>query len=266
MINESICNQAFVAIRSEPSEKAEMVTQVLFGETFKVLEYDENWAKIQLDFDGYIGWMNSKSIASLPEREISLWKKSETWVVSPLQVKLILEPYKQSMIVAAGSSFAFNSNDRNSFVIANVEYYISSGVNMSRKNVSLQDVAMSFINTPYLWGGRTVFGIDCSGFVQTVYKILGKTLPRDASAQIEMGETINFVEEAQPGDLAFFDNAEGVISHVGLFMGKGEIIHASGKVRVDRIDHQGIFNQELKIYSHKLRVIKRIGFNNDIHL
>ena len=118
--------------------------------------------------------------------------------------------------------------------------------------------AFYFLNSPYLWGGRTPFGIDCSGFVQIAARLSGISLPRDTQEQAEEGEIINLISEAKPGDLAFFDNIDGRIIHVGIILENGQIIHASGKVRIDTIDHQGIFNEESKKYSHQLRVIKRI--------
>ena len=121
--------------------------------------------------------------------------------------------------------------------------------------------ARQFLNAPYLWGGRTILGIDCSGFTQLVMLLNGRSIPRDAYQQAELGDTVAFVEEAQTGDLAFFDNAEGRITHVGIVLREAEhhvsIIHASGKVRIDALDHQGIFNAERSAYSHKLRIIKR---------
>ena len=122
----------------------------------------------------------------------------------------------------------------------------------------MADSAYTFINAPYLWGGRSPLGIDCSGFTQVVYKLAGQKLQRDAYQQADQGITLGFIEEAEAGDLAFFDNDEGKIIHVGILLGQGKIIHASGKVRIDRIDHQGIFNEETGKYSHKLRIIKRI--------
>jgi cell wall-associated NlpC family hydrolase len=118
--------------------------------------------------------------------------------------------------------------------------------------------AEDLIETPYLWGGRSQWGIDCSGFVQLVYRLSGLLMPRDASEQAKLGNTMSFISEAQPGDLAFFDNEEGNIVHVGIVYSPNEIIHASKKVRIDRIDHNGIYNDELKKYTHQLRVMKNV--------
>ena len=118
--------------------------------------------------------------------------------------------------------------------------------------------ALIFLNAPYLWGGRTPFGIDCSGFTQIVYRLQGINIPRDAHQQAEVGNTLSFIEESQEGDLAFFDDSEGEITHVGIIMNNNNIIHASGKVRIDKLDQQGIFNIEKKIHTHKLRIIKSI--------
>ena len=117
--------------------------------------------------------------------------------------------------------------------------------------------AFLYLNAPYLWGGKTPFGVDCSGFTQMVYKLNGYVLQRDASQQALEGEPLSFIEESQPGDLAFFDNEEGRIIHVGIIMENNYIIHASGKVRIDRLDHLGIYNAETNRHTHRLRVIKK---------
>ena len=121
------------------------------------------------------------------------------------------------------------------------------------------ETALLYLNAPYLWGGRTHFGIDCSGFTQMVYKLNGHKLLRDASQQATQGEPLSFIEESEPGDLAFFDNEEGTITHVGIMMADHHIIHAHGQVRIDHMDHTGIYNAELKKHTHKLRVIKKIA-------
>mgnify|MGYP001812336606 CR=1 FL=1 len=126
------------------------------------------------------------------------------------------------------------------------------------KKSNLITTALQYLNAPFQWGGKTPFGIDCSGLSQMVYKINGYSLPRDAEEQAAQGDVLSFVEESEPGDLAFFDNNEGVITHVGIIMKNNYIIHAHGKVRIDRIDQTGIFNSELGAYTHKLRVIKKI--------
>lgn len=123
---------------------------------------------------------------------------------------------------------------------------------------NIVNTALLYLNTPYLWGGKTPFGIDCSGFTQMVYKLNGFNILRDASQQASQGEVLSFIEESSPGDLAFFDNNEGEITHVGIIMEDHRIIHAHGKVRIDLLDQSGIYNLDTKTHSHKLRVIKKI--------
>lgn len=119
--------------------------------------------------------------------------------------------------------------------------------------------AGSYLNTPYLWGGRSPYGIDCSGFTQMVFKQFGIRLKRDAWQQAGQGEVVDFLQSAKAGDLAFFDNDEGKISHIGIMVDNSQVMHASGKVRTDIIDNQGIYNEEMKRYTHKLRIIKRFS-------
>ncbi|MBK3519613.1 C40 family peptidase [Carboxylicivirga marina] len=257
-MEKSICTYGLIPVRSEATEQSEMVTQLLFGETFDVIDKLEGWCKIMIHHDGYEGWINAKLVQPLLDKEVENWMKAEKWIVPAPFIKIVSEPDKTTHLLSGGSSIFFNSSDRNSFIIGNKEYYISGNYSSSKPVASIAESASAFINAPYLWGGRSFYGIDCSGLTQNVFKIAGFQLPRDASQQVELGSIINFVEEAVLGDLAFFDNEEGAITHVGLCLGKGEIIHASGRVRIDKLDHQGIFDEESKKYSHKLRVIKRV--------
>jgi cell wall-associated NlpC family hydrolase len=140
----------------------------------------------------------------------------------------------------------------------NDQYSLNQPETISYDKSNLIENALLFLNAPYLWGGRTPLGIDCSGFTQLIYRMNGFDLLRDASQQATQGEVLSFIEESEPGDLAFFDNNEGAITHVGLIMSDNYIIHAHGKVRIDRLDQSGIFNVEKKVHTHKLRVIKKI--------
>jgi hypothetical protein len=169
--------------------------------------------------------------------------------------------YSNKLIVP-GSSFPFCDREEKSFRIGEKKYFYQGKVTGNGSDDHIRDsiieAALKYFNAPYLWGGRTPYGIDCSGLTQIVYKLNSISLPRDASQQVMVGEPLTFVEEALPGDLAFFDNNEGKITHVGIIWDRHKIIHASGKVRIDNVDHQGIFNVDTKRYTHKLRVIKRI--------
>ncbi|TLX74092.1 NlpC/P60 family protein [Labilibacter sediminis] len=253
----SISVYSFIPVRKEPSERSELVTQILFGETFVVTEKTEKWAKIKMDFDGYTGWIDANLVFKVAPTQYELWKNADAWMVPTPNMKIVQDGSSAPITIPAGSRIVFNGHEKNSFSIGNNEYYISGQI-PSDKDLGIREVATSLLHTPYLWGGRSFFGIDCSGLSQIVYKINGIKIPRDAYQQIEHGENVSFVEEATIGDLAFFDNEEGDIVHVGICIGGGQIIHAHGEVRIDHIDHQGIFNREKNKYSHRLRVIKRI--------
>ncbi|TAJ11894.1 glycoside hydrolase [Marinilabiliaceae bacterium JC017] len=257
MVN-SICTYGFIPMRSEPREQAEMVSQLLFGESFSVLEREGKWIKVTNHFDNYSGWVDAKLVEVLNPSEVEAWEKGAKWIIPAPYVKIVSEPGNELHYLSGGSTVCFNRAEENSFLIGTKTYEVPSNNQSEIKEGGIDEVARSFLNTPYLWGGRSFFGIDCSGFTQIVYKIMGVALPRDASQQVAEGTNVSFVEEAKKGDLAFFDNAEGNITHVGLCLDNGEIIHASGCVRIDKLDHQGIYNVASGKYSHKLRVIKRI--------
>ena len=157
--------------------------------------------------------------------------------------------------IPLGASLSFLNNES-----VNTCNYDFEGAKVSgiKPKSELIKTAFMYLNAPYLWGGKSPFGIDCSGFTQMVYKLNGYKLLRDASQQSKQGDALSFIEESEPGDLAFFDNEEGNIIHVGIMMEDNYIIHASGKVRIDRLDHLGIYNSEANRHTHKLRVIKKI--------
>lgn len=244
-----ICDLSIVPLRKEPSDPSEMVTQVLYGEHFKVLEKRKKWSRIRLAFDRYEGWIDNKQYLLIEEDAYANFDTNETPLVGDL-MEYISTTDHQLMPVPLGGTLQGTTLFEHSY-----EGTIISGKQPKNK---LIETAYLFLNAPYLWGGKTIFGIDCSGFTQMVYKLNGHQLLRDASQQATQGDPLSFIEESEPGDLAFFDNEEGLITHVGIMLKDNHIIHASGKVRVDRIDHTGIYNNELRTHTHKLRVIKRI--------
>ncbi|RYU86548.1 hydrolase Nlp/P60 [Mucilaginibacter terrigena] len=247
-----ICNLAVVPLRAEPSDRSEQVSQVLFGEAFEILEWKEKWVQITTATDNYTGWIDRLQFAMLGH----LAYKRLLQTPPPLTYRAVTQAWKiidNSVIyLPAGSSLAFLEGTTS--YIGNQKFEIIGEIG---EKDSIANIARSFLNAPYLWGGRTHFGIDCSGFTQVVYKLRGINLRRDASLQAEDGTPVDTVLKAKLGDLAFFNNEEGRITHVGIILGGGQIIHASGKVKIDTIDTQGIYSEELKRYTHRLKVIKR---------
>lgn len=244
-----ICNLSLVPLRLEPSDRSELVSQVLYGDYFKVIEQRKSWSKIRLAFDKYEGWIDNKQYIEIIEQNYSALLKSKPKVSHDL-VEFIQDETNQLHPILLGSSL-----NGLSLLKHNYDGHAFEGKN--KKN-HLIKTAFLYLNTPYLWGGKTPFGIDCSGFTQMVYKLNGYKLLRDASQQATQGEALSFIEESEPGDLAFFDNNEGQIIHVGIIMKDNYIIHAHGKVRIDRLDHSGIYNVDKNLHTHKLRVIKKV--------
>ena len=249
-----ICNLGIVPIRSEASDRSEMVSQLLFGDSFKIIETSPKWTKIQTAYDAYEGWIDNKQFQKITEIQYNLLENSESILNGEL-IDFISFETNQLMPIPLGSSLNFL--DINEINTANFQFEGKKECGVKPKE-NLLKTAFLYLNAPYLWGGKTPFGIDCSGFTQMVYKLNGYKLLRDASQQAIQGDALSFIEESEPGDLAFFDNDEGNIIHVGIMMENNYIIHASGKVRIDRLDHLGIYNAETNRHTHKLRVIKKI--------
>jgi gamma-D-glutamyl-L-lysine dipeptidyl-peptidase len=255
-LTHGVCNLTVIPLRKEASHQSEMVSQVLFGEHFEIIERSGLWCRVKLAYDGYEGWVSSVQFEPIDLQEFAKLNK-EQYCVSFDLVQIMLHENSLFSIVLGSSMPHFKDHTCR---LGRTAFRFEGNVKCPEKLQTTKGIvenAYMYLHSPYLWGGRTPFGIDCSGYTQMVYKLAGIRLKRDAWQQAEQGSLIHLVDEARPGDLAFFDNEEGRIVHVGVILPNNQIIHASGKVRIDSLDHHGIFNAETRKYTHNLRLIKR---------
>ena len=248
-----------VPCRAEASDASEQVTQLLLGECIKVYEQKRSWYRIKCVHDNYECWIDENQFKFISQRQFDDLANSKPKLVKDLAEVLVNPKNGELMTVLLGSNLPFYKDQK--IELAESIWHYEGSIQETDKILEKSNIAENaymLLNSPYQWGGRSPFGIDCSGFVQLIYKLNGLFLPRDASQQAEKGQTLSFIEEAEEGDLAFFDNAEGKITHVGIILDNNKIIHASGKVRIDKLDHQGIFNAEKRDYTHRLRLISKI--------
>ena len=242
----AFCALSVIPVREEPKDSAQQVTQLLFGEPIEILQHGQPWLKIRSYLDGYEGYIDHKQVLALTEKELRRWLAASTYSNEHFQV--LNGPFGQQILSGGsliGTLHEFSIGDLN-YTTVQQPISIDSWV-----------YAMSFLNTPYLWGGKSSFGIDCSGFVQNVYRQLDHNLPRDAYQQAELGNVVEFAERKRL-DLAFFKNSSGKIHHVGLVGPDEQILHASGQVRLDKLTSTGIFNEPAADFTHSLFEIRRL--------
>jgi gamma-D-glutamyl-L-lysine dipeptidyl-peptidase len=258
VIDHGVCRLALVPVRGEPHHRGEQVTQLLFGDHYEVIEWssDHQWARVQIYADQYSGWIDQKQHHTISKEyfdqiNVANFKITTDITSTILYRKNPLTIVMGSIVPISGSElfkmeeqFAFNGETKSLGLRRDFDY--------------LKTIAFKYLNTPYQWGGKSPFGIDCSGFTQMVFRIAGYTLLRDASQQFSQGKKIKDPDMAQPGDLAFFENKEKTISHVGILLEENKIIHCSGQVRIDLLMEEGILHAESKVYTHTLAGIKRI--------
>jgi hypothetical protein len=244
-----ICRLTQIPMRIEPNHRSEQISQMIFGETATVVDQVQGWYKIVMDFDTCTGWIESDSV----ENCSSDYPRTNKLIIKEPVVQLNHENTR--LFLCAGSEIEF-PDARGCVTIHNKEFRFSEPV--ASKDDSILTDAGKYLHAPYQWGGRTVFGIDCSGFIQILFKIHGLRLPRNSKDQVKRGNEVKSFGAKLPGDLAFFENEEGNIIHVGLYMGNDQIVHASKRVRIDTLDETGIYSNELKRYTHKLSCIRRM--------
>lgn len=251
-----ICNLSMAPLRAMATDKSEMVSQVLFGETFEILETEKEWSKIRLSYDNSEGFIDNKQYLIITET-FFLKLTTEKKYISGELIDFITNKNNELTTIPLGADLPFYNNNK---LEINAELYMYEGAVLSevKAKSEIPQIAFTYLNTPFLWGGKTPFGMDASGFVQMVYKLCGHSLFREVKAQATQGEVLSFIEESVPGDLAFFDNEEGEIIHVGIILNDYHIIHCHGKVRIDTLDHSGIYNADTQKHTHKLRIIKKM--------
>ncbi len=246
-------------LRADHAHKSEMISQGLWGECVTILETGpDGWVKVRGQYDGYEGWATANNLETIDQQlfDAPYTHYAPHWV-TPVSIN------GWPMYIPYGCLIKGPQGDSKRTVWGKAEIQFEEIQPLQTGNhtnaESMMRIASRFLNTGYLWGGRSVFGIDCSGFTQSVFKLLDIPLLRDAYQQATQGVTVDFLQEAQTGDMAFFDNADGRITHVGILLNDHEIIHSSGKVRIDSIDNQGIINGDTGLRTHKLRIIKRVS-------
>ena len=257
-MTKGIALQGTINIRREPAHTAEMVSQLLFGETCQIHDSRDQWWLVSLDFDGTEGWL-MKSCLSITQPGMEPENSNEgpfRMVSQP--IVMATDQHGDQLLLPAGSIWPGEKGNRISLLGKVINLKTEDGLIAPSPNVDPGKVGKGLISIPHLWGGRSGFGFDAPGLVQMLGRMMGLSLPRTCLALSEAGTAVNFIHEIKKGDLAFFDNPAGEIVHVGMALGNGRILHASGQVRIDRLDQHGIFNAEKDDYTHKLRVVKRL--------
>lgn len=258
MPSYAICPLSNVPIRSNSSDKSEIVSQLLFGELAEVLETKgRQWAKIRCIWDNYVGWVAANQLKAITPSELSVFREHFAYSLELFQPLMA-----DNEVIPVVMGARLPNFDGMRFTLDNTVYTFS-GQAVFPEHIKptaefILKIARRYLHAPFLHGGRSPMGIDAAGLVQMVFKIANVALPREAAQQVYIGSIVDFVEQSMPGDVAFFENRTGRITHCGIILPDAEVIHAFGSVRIDKIDHYGIYDRSEKRYTHRLRVVRRM--------
>jgi hypothetical protein len=253
-----VCRLSLVPVRKEPADPSEQVTQLLFGDHYAVIEgtRDKKWIRIRIHFDQYEGWIDAKQHHPISKEYFQHINHAEFKITTDLTSTLLYN--KTPQVVLMGSMIPISSSE----LFKMEEQFAFNGeaknVGQRREFEFMRVIAMKYLNSPYQWGGKSPFGIDCSGFTQMVFKICGFTLQRDTIQQVNQGKAVETLAASRQGDLAFFANEKGKVVHTGILFNENKIMHASGKVRLDTLTEDGILNAETRKITHQLSAVRRM--------
>lgn len=262
-------------LRAEAREGAEQLTQLLFGETCEILRTEGRWTEIINDADGQQGWVDAKMMVAMNDEEAATYTKqlAETTAFVRMPMAFAVSRNNQTTIpLTAGTRLCnYHVSKENAqigvFEALGVEFHIDPTMVMTQymplNRDSLMLLGRFLLNAPYLWGGKNALGMDCSGLTQILLSMMGVRVKRNASEQAQQGEPVASLAESKACDLAFFDHGDGKVTHVGILLGNGTIMHCSGRVKVEKITEEGILSSENNaLYnvgevSHLLHSIRR---------
>ncbi|MCG8576546.1 MAG: C40 family peptidase [Flavobacteriales bacterium] len=248
--NYGVCKVTVAPVRASASDESEIVTQLLFGDYVQILEKGKPWIKIRFEKDDYEGWMDFKQLTYIEDEEYATGSQTS----HPLVNEPMLQLEGPEGIQTAFLSSQLPNLSGNTISFGGEKYQLLQ--ERKEEAEGLIENSMHYLNAPYLWGGKSLFGIDCSGLTQNVARLMGHQIPRDASQQVFYGADIDF-KDCKAGDIPFFINAKGNVHHVGVLISSNQILHASGCVRIDTFDEKGIYREDFGEYTHQYHSIKR---------
>ncbi|NNE27742.1 MAG: C40 family peptidase [Saprospiraceae bacterium] len=253
-----ICKIALASLRKLPDHKAQLISQVLYGEKVHVIsQRNKHWWRVVCDWDQTVGWVDPKQFEfnhfKFPQL---LETESQSFALEHFHG---ITTEQKTVPIMLGSNL-YSCDGLNVKMPTGKFQYTGQHVDLEQSKHSrklLLNISRRFLHAPYFEGGRSITGTDASGFIQIVFKMIGINIPRYPEEISVLGDDIGFYNEAVPGDIAFFGKGNKDISHIGVIIEDGLILHAYGRVKADRLDQQGIYDLDEKRYTFKLRSIRR---------